>query len=358
MKRLKIALVAPPWFAVPPTGYGGIELVVSHLAEGLVSRGHEVTLFASGGSRTAARLVSPYPVPPSELLGDPVVEAAHVIEAYDRWREFDIIHDHTMVGLIAGSQLPVPVVHTVHGQIVDRFKPFYRAVGRRARLVCISRHQRSTLPDGLAATVIYNGIRCADYRFSGEAGRYLLFVGRMCAEKGVLAAIEIARRARLPLVLIAKVNERAEREYFDTRVAPALAGIESKVHFQPPQELKAAAYRDALVTLFPIDWPEPFGLVMAESMAAGTPVIGFRRGSVPEVVDDGVTGFICDDVDGAVAALARVGTLDRRACRDRAVALFDASLCAAAHERLYLEIAARGAYEGRAEALVAAAGGD
>lgn len=357
LKRLKIALIAPPWFAVPPTGYGGIELVVSHLADGLAVRGHRVTLFASGGSRTPARLLSPYQVPPSELLGDPVVEAAHLVEAYARWEEFDIIHDHTMLGLIAGAHLPVPVVHTVHGQLLDRFKPFYRSVAGLVDLVCISHHQRSTLPAGLDATVIHNGIRCADYPFSSVPGKYLLFVGRMCAEKGVLDAIEIARRASLPLVLVAKVNEPAERAYFESCVKPALAGIESTLYFQPPQHVKAAAYRDALATLFPIDWPEPFGLVMAESMAAGTPVIAYRRGSVPEVIEDNVTGMICDGVDDAVAAVQRVGRLDRHASRDRAVQLFDASTCVASHERLYLDILDARACQGEEGTLVAAAGG-
>ncbi len=357
LNPLRIALIAPPWFAVPPTGYGGIELVVSYLADGLADRGHDVTLFAAGGSRTSAQLVETYREPPSELIGDPVVEAAHLVEAYDRWREYDIIHDHTMVGLIAGSVLPTPVVHTVHGQILDRFVPFYRAVGSRVSLVCISGHQRSTLPAGIDATVIHNGVNCADYPFRGERGDYLLFVGRMCPEKGVLAAIEIARRTGIRLVLIAKVNEPAERAYFEQQVRPALAGVESTLHFQPPQELKAEAYRGALATLFPIDWPEPFGLVMAESMAAGTPVIAFRRGSVPEVIADGVTGFVCDGIEDAVAAVQRVGTLDRRACRDRAMSLFDASRCVASHEQLYLDILKGRAHQRRGGTLVAAAGG-
>lgn len=358
LKRLKIALVAPPWFAVPPTGYGGVELVVSLLADGLADRGHDVTLFASGGSKTRARLVCTYAEPPSRLLGDPVVEAAHLVQAYSHSDQFDIIHDHTMLGLIAGSLITTPVVHTLHGQVTDQAVPFYEAVGGSVHLVCISHHQRSTLPAGLDAAVIHNGICASDYPFSATPGDYLLFVGRMCAEKGILSAIEIARRTSLRLVIVAKINEPPEMAYFEDHVRPALEGIESTLLLQPPQEVKAAAYRDALATLFPVDWPEPFGLVMAESMAAGTPVVAFRRGSVPEVVLDGVTGYVCDGLDGAVAAVKRVPLLDRRACRDRVERLFEASRCVASHEQLYLDILAQGAHHRVEGTLVAAAGGD
>lgn len=340
METIRIAIVAPPWFAVPPVGYGGIELVVSYLADGLARRGHQVTLFAAGGSRTEARLVATFAEPPSALLGEPAVEARHVLAAYEHWREFDIIHDHTFLGPVTGAALPVPLVHTLHGPVTDANRELIAALGRRAHLVAISHHQRSTLPAGTRATVIHNGIDPAAFPFSAEPGDYLLFCGRINPEKGPVEAIEIARRAGLPLLMVVKINERLEHEYWEAEVRPRLRGLDVEVKQQPPTEEKLAAYRGALATLFPIQWPEPFGLVMVESMAAGTPVIAFPRGSVPEVVLDGVTGFHCRDLDDAAEACWRAKELDRRECRRRVERHFSASLNVLRHEQLYRAILA------------------
>ncbi|HEX6030339.1 MAG TPA: glycosyltransferase family 4 protein, partial [Tepidiformaceae bacterium] len=357
--KMRIGLIAPPWFAVPPSGYGGIEWVVSHLADGLTERGHDVTLFASGGSRTIAEFVPTYPHPPSELLGDPVVEACHLLDSYSSWRDFDIIHDHTMLGLLAGAILgdETAVVHTIHGEVSSRMRPFYARVGRRVHLVCISENQRSTLPLGSRATVIHNGIRVADFPFSDRPGDYLLFVGRMSPSKGILDALEIARRSGRRIVVIAKVNEEDEKTYFRDTVRPAMEGVNVDLLFETPPEVKAEAYRGAYATLFPIHWPEPFGLIMTESMATGTPVIAFRNGSVPEVIDDGVTGIICDSIDQAVAALDRVPELDRRACRDRVERQFEASVNVERHEALYRSLLAGGAAGGQQSIPLAVAGG-
>jgi len=340
MDSLRIGLVAPPWFAVPPTGYGGIEWVVSNLAEGLIARGHEVTLFASGGSQTSAELVTTYAVPPSAELGDAYVEAPALIDAYQRWREFDVIHDHTLLGLVAGACLPAAVVHTVHGEVTPKLHRIYEHVGDRVQFVTVSNNQAATMPAECPVTVIHNGVNLARFPFADRGrGGYLLFVGRMSPEKGILQAIEIARRSGIRLRIMAKVNEPPEKEYFESTVKPALRGVDHELVFAATHDEKVAAYQDALATLFPIAWPEPFGLVMTESMACGTPVIAFRHGSVPEVIADGETGFICEDVAEAVRAVDRVGLIDRRRCRQRVEDHFSAERNVENHERLYRRVA-------------------
>jgi glycosyltransferase involved in cell wall biosynthesis len=332
---LRIALIAPPWLPVPPTGYGGIEWVVSLLAEGLVRQGHSVTLFASGGSETSAHLISEFERAPYDAMGNPAIEAVHALMAYRRWREFDLIHDHTLLGLLAGAQLPVPVIHTVHGPVTDPVARFYARLGQSVRFINISKHQQSTMPRECATNVIYNATDATRYLFGEPSGEYLLFVGRMSPEKGIVDAIEIARRVGRPLRILAKINEPAERAYFRDWVAPALGSLEHQLVEETSHDEKAEVYRNAHATLFPINWDEPFGLVMTESMAAGTPVIGFRRGSVPEIIEHGRTGFICDSVDEAVDAVRAVHSLDRRACRERVERLFSVDLNIRRHEELY-----------------------
>lgn len=334
--RMRIGMVAPPWFAVPPAGYGGTERVVSYLAEGLVALGHDVTLFAAGGSTTAGHLVETFDHPPSPLLGDPLIEAEHLMEAFARWRDFDVIHDHTRLGLLAAPAVGIPVVHTIHGDLTPSYQAYYqRAYRFGAQFIAISEHQRSTLPAGFDATVIWNGIDLAPWPFRAEAGEYLLFVGRMAPHKGILPAIEIAQRSGRKLVVCAKINEVPEQEYFELVVRPALREVDHEVLVQPPTEQLRSIYAGARATLFPIQWAEPFGLVMIESMATGTPVIAFRNGSAPEVIEDGVTGRVCDNIDEAVAAEAMIGELDRAACRQRVRELFSAPVAVRKHEALY-----------------------
>jgi len=333
---MRIALVAPPWFAVPPAGYGGIERVVHYLAEGLVELGHEVTLFAAGGSKTSGRLVETFEHPPSPLLGDPLIEAEHLMEVFARWREFDIIHDHTRLGSLIAPAVDIPVVHTIHGPLVPEFQRYYeRAHKHGVSFICISEHQRSTLPEGISATVIWNAIDLRQWPFGEKPGDYLLFVGRMNPDKGILPAMEIARRAGRRLVICAKINEAEEREYFERHVRPELQKVEHELYFQPPPEKIRELYAGARATLFPICWPEPFGLVMIESMATGTPVIAFRNGSVPEVIDDGVTGRICETIEEAVEAEKTIDQIDRTACRQRVRELFSAPVAVRKHEALY-----------------------
>ena len=338
---LRIALIAPPWFAVPPTGYGGVEWVVSNLAEGLVARGHHVTLFASGGSQTGARLISTYARPPSEQIGDWMVEAPAALDAYERWTEFDIIHDHSLLGLLLASIVPAPAVHTVHGAMGAEVRPIYERLAGRLHTIAVSNHQRTTFPKGLEATVIHNTVDANLYPMGEGLGDYLLFVGRMCPEKGVLDAIHIARQTGKRLMILAKLNEAQEKASFEAAVRPALEGLPCDFLEQPSHAVKARAYADAYATLFPIAWPEPFGLVMIESMAAGTPVIAYRCGAAPEVVVDGKNGFLCDNVEEAAAAVERVPLIDRATCRQHVLDHFGVEDSVIAHEALYRKLVTR-----------------
>jgi glycosyltransferase involved in cell wall biosynthesis len=342
LPRLRIGILAPPWFTVPPRGYGGIERVVSYLTEGLCRAGHEVTLFAAGGSRTRAELVSVFDEPPSALLGDPAVEMTHTIQAYQAAGRFDIVHDHTFLGLASGAISSAAVVHTVHGSIPPTMAGLYRAVSPPINLITISNHQKSTLPAGVAARTIYNAVDLSQISFGPEGTGYLLFVGRMTPDKGVLEAIEIARRSGERLVLLAKVNEPPEQRYFEEYVKPALAGLDAELLFQPADEVKWRLYREAKATLFPIQWPEPFGLVMIESMASGTPVIAFRNGSVPEIIRHGETGFVCNSIEEAVEAVQRIGEISRLACRKHVAARFSAEAAVRQHEEVYRDILEHG----------------
>lgn len=340
MGPLRIGIIAPPWFSVPPSGYGGVELVVSYLADGLVERGHDVTLFASGGSETAARLCTVYDEPPSAQIGNAVFEARHLAAAYSRWRDFDVIHDHTLTGLATGAALPIPVLHTMHGPVIPEVGELYKQVSPSVQLLAISKSQAATLPDGVDATVIYNGIRPGDFPFSSKPGDYLLFVGRINPDKGVVEAADIARRANMPLVIVCKINEAAERDYWESTVRPCLAGLDVEVREQPPLEEKLRLYRDAYATLFPIQWPEPFGLVMVESMATGTPVIAFPRGAAPEVIKHGETGFLVESVAEAVDVLPKVAELDRRCSRERVELHFSEARNVLLTERSYYDAVA------------------
>jgi glycosyltransferase involved in cell wall biosynthesis len=330
-------MVAPPWFAIPPTGYGGIERVVALLADGMAERGHDVTLFAPHGSKSLASIHETFPKTMHEQIGSVAVETENAILAYRKWREFDVIHDHTVCGLVAASLIDRPVVHTVHGAVLSDMWTLYQALSGNTHLIAISDNQRRTLPPNVRSTVIHNAMHVEDAPWSDEPGDYLLFVGRAAPEKGPLEALQIAERAGMPLRMLLKVNEQPERDYLEV-LRPFFKRPGVQIEMQTSEEEKQRAYAGAYATLFPIAWEEPFGLVMIESMAAGTPVIAFRRGSVPEIISNGVTGYICDSVDEAVDAVADVDLLDRAVCRERAETCFGADSALASHEALYLSL--------------------
>jgi glycosyltransferase involved in cell wall biosynthesis len=334
---VRIALIAPPWYSIPPSGYGGIEWVVALLADGLTDRGHEVTLFAAPGSDTRARLVSPLPEePPRDAIGDPWYEASHVVSVYEHGDEFDILHDHTgPVGVGVGALSDRPTIHTLHGPFTKQAHMLYSRVARRHWFVAISESQRSMAPENLRwAGVVYNGIPMDRYPLRRDKEDFLFFLGRADEEKAPHLAIQAARQAGRRLVLCATTKNERERAYWASEVEPLL-GDDVEVRGEVSPEEKTELLGRAAALVFPIQWPEPFGLVMTEAMACGTPVVAWRNGSVPEVVADGETGFIVGSAEEMAAALGRVGELDPGAMRARVEERFSAEAMVTGYERAY-----------------------
>jgi glycosyltransferase involved in cell wall biosynthesis len=322
---MRIAVLSPVWFPVPPAGYGGIEWIVALLADGLVDAGHDVTLFASGDSHTKARLDAVYPVAPSEWIGHTYWELRHAINCLGRAGDFDVISDHTgMLGLTLGSMGPTPLAHTVHGPLSGEPGVMYRqivAMLPHAALIAVSDDQREPQPDLPWVATCRNALDLSVYPFRPERGDYLLFLGRMSPDKGAHRAVAIALEAGLPLKIAGKNAEPAEREYFDSLVRPHLGGQIEYVGEVSHGE-KVELLQHARATLFPIEWEEPFGLVMIESMACGTPVIATRWGAVPEVIDNGRTGIVVDDWRQAADALEAADALDSEVLREEVVRRF------------------------------------
>jgi glycosyltransferase involved in cell wall biosynthesis len=335
---MRIAQVAPLFERVPPHRYGGTERVVSYLTEELVAKGHDVTLFASGDSITEARLVAGFEH--SLRLGAPTADhvALHLgmlLRVYEMAGEFDVIHGHTdYLGLPFPRPVTVPRVQTLHGRLdIPEIHPLYRAFPEVA-LVSISDAQRTAMTGvGWAATV-YHGLPRDLYRFHEGRGRYLLFLGRISVEKKPDAAIRVAVRAGVPIRIAAKVD-RPDREYFERVVRPLLDHPLVEFLGEVGETDKEALLADALALIFPIDWPEPFGMVLIESLACGTPVIARRRGSVPEIISDGRTGFLCESEDDMLAAVERVSALSRAACRSEFERRFTSTTMADAYLRVY-----------------------
>jgi glycosyltransferase involved in cell wall biosynthesis len=340
---MRIAQIAPLVESVPPDRYGGTERVVASLVDELTRRGHEVTLFASGDSTSDAELVS---VTETSLRSDPNATdrlAAHVGElgmAFKRAAEFDIMHCHVdYVAFPAARLSPTPTVHTLHGRLD---LPDLVAVFREfddVPLVSISDAQREPLADFALnwAGTVYHGVRTEDYPFSAEPGRYLAFCGRMAPEKRPDLAIEVAQRAGVPLKILAKVDE-TDREYFSRKIEPRLNQPGVEFLGEGDEARRNDLLSNALALLFPIDWPEPFGLVMIEAMVTGTPVITRPRGAAPEVVADGRTGFIVESVDDLVAAVKRADTLDRRECRRHVEERFSVRRMVDDYEAIYARL--------------------
>src|SRR5918999_1889842 len=318
--QMRIAVLAPVWFAVPPTGYGGIELVVSLLADGLADEGHDVTLFASGDSLTKARLSAVYPTAPSELIGRSIPELRHALACYERSDEFDVVNDHSgMPAAALGGVLDTPVLHTVHGPLdtLEAQEVYGRIakVSPRVGLISISEKQRRPMPDLPWAATIPNAIDLSIYPCKPHRGEYLLFLGRMSPDKGAHRAVAVAMELGLPLKLAGKRREVKERQYFAEYVEPHVGhgGIEYLGEGNHGQ--KVELLQDARATLFPIEWEEPFGLVMIESMACGTPVIATRHGAVPEVIEHGRGGIVVDHYREMAGALEAADALDPAECR-------------------------------------------
>ena len=315
---MRIAQVAPLHERVPPKLYGGTERIVSYLTEELVRLGHDVTLFASGDSLTRARLQAPCPqalrLDPN--CCDPLAWHVRMLgEVYQRAREFDIIHCHTdYLGLPLTCYTATPTLITLHGRLdLPDIAPLYYDYPK-VSLVAISEAQRAPMPNANWVATLYHGLPAGLYRFEPKPGSYLLFLGRISAEKRPDAAIRAACRAGVPLRIAAKID-KVERTYFEHVVLPLLDHPLIEFIGEVDEAQKRILLGNAMALLFPIDWPEPFGLVMIEALACGTPVIARPRGSVPEVLRDGVTGLLCETEDEMVEAIRRVAELNRADCR-------------------------------------------
>lgn len=335
---MRIAQVAPLAESVPPTLYGGTERVVAWLVDELVGLGHEVTLFASGDSKTSARLHAVWPR--ALRLGrprtDPMVAQAALLEAVARnAADFDVIHVHIdWLHLPLLSRLGVPFLTTCHGRMD---LPGFSDVVRRfpdAPFVSISDNQRLPLRAANWLGTVYHGLPPDLLRPSFEAGSYLAFLGRLTAEKGPEVAIRIARAAKMPLRIAAKVP-RGERKYFKEKLEPLIDGEHVQLTGEVDDKTKREFLAGAAALLFPIDWPEPFGLVMIEAMACGTPIIAFESGSVPEVIDHGVTGFVVPGESEAIAAIGKLSELDRHQVRAHFEERFTARRMAEEYLRRY-----------------------
>jgi glycosyltransferase involved in cell wall biosynthesis len=335
---MKIAQVSPLYEAVPPKLYGGTERVVAQLCEALVDLGHDVTLFASADSRTRANLTASrheaLRLDPSPLKSDVAAHLSMLAELREQKDRFDIIHFHSdMLHFPLFEDFPQRTVTTLHGRLdLKDLPPVYR-YWSDFPLVSVSNAQRIHLPFSNWVGTVYHGMSANLGWFRARPDRYLAFLGRMSPEKGPDRAIEIAKRLGVPLKMAAKVDVN-DQVFFRERIAPLLDHPLIEYVGEICEAEKPAFLGGAMALLFPIDWPEPFGLVMIEAMACGTPVIAFPYGSAPEVVDDGVSGFLVDDIDAAVGAVKVLDRLDRREVRRR----FDRRFSATAMARGYLDI--------------------
>jgi len=336
---MRIAVVAPPWAPIPPPLYGGIELVVSELAAGLKAAGHDVTLFASGDSTCPVELDWVLPEAEGMRIGMAVPEMRHVIHSYRSISEFDVVHDHTILGPFYAERFTdLRIVTTIHGPFNEELTDIYRAIAPRVPIVCISEAQRRAAASLPVARVIHHGIDCSAFPVGDgqgdDDGEYLLFLGRMSPDKGAHRAIEVARKAGMRLLLAAKMREPWEHRYFEEYVEPSLG--DTVVYLgEVPHERKLELLRDASALLFPIRWNEPFGMVMLEAFASGTPVIAFPEGAAPEVVQDRKTGFLCVDEAAMADAVSRIDEIDRSECRAVVEGYFSVERMVAEHVDLY-----------------------
>jgi glycosyltransferase involved in cell wall biosynthesis len=339
---MRIAEVAPPWIAVPPEGYGGIELVVDLLASGLRERGHDVALFAPEGSSSKAEVISPLPPAGAASIGDRWYEAYHTLLAHLHAGEFDIVHDHTFLGpaLAVMRNGDPPVVHTLHGPWDERARMYYELVHNQVHLVAISESQRRANTSVRYATVIPNGIDLGRYPL-GEGTRedFLVYIGRANPDKAPELAVQLAHRAGLPLKLVVKRSEPAEQEHWKQAVEPLLDGSEEILE-EVDHDAKIDLLQRGRAFIFPIQWEEPFGLVMIEALASGMPVVATPRGAATEIVVDGETGFLCDNLDQLAAAIGRIERISPHACRAWVQQEFSAERMVAAYEELFDAITA------------------
>ncbi len=336
--RMRIAQIAPVAERVPPKQYGGTERIVHELTEELVKRGHQVTLFASGDSITSAKLISPVKKNVRELkvvdvYGSNFYAMLNIGTAYAMQDEFDIIHDHNAHLSVATANLSrTPVVMTMHGPFTMHNRPLFEKLNN-PHIVAISHAQTVPAPDLNYAGVVHHGLSMEHYPFSAKDDGYLLYVGRISEEKGVHYAVETAEYLDLPLIIAAKVD-RVDMPYFKEKIEPKL---NEKIRWigEVGQKERNRLMAGALCFLHPVMWREPFGLTLIEAMACGTPVIAFRRGSIPEIVIDSKTGFVVEDLEEMIEAVRRVRTISREECRSHVLKNFNVEKMTDAYEQIY-----------------------
>lgn len=339
---LRIAMLAPPWISVPPPGYGGVETVVSTLTEALVAQGHAVTLFCAPGSVSRATVAPLLAHPHPDEIERSLYEVDHVAQAFElidraaQNRPFDVIHDHCgFTALAMADRIDTPLVHTLHGPFDTETAAFYARHGHKGSLVAISRSQLAAAPPGLeTVATIPNPIDLRAWPLQPRKGDYLLWVGRMTPEKGPQHAIAAAKAVDVPLIL-AGVIQPGQQAFFDQEIAPHLDGRRVRFVGEIGGATKRSLFAKARGLLMPIRWDEPFGMVMIEAMACGTPVLAFPEGAAPEVVDHGRTGFLCEDEAAMVGAIGRLGELDRHDCRMAVEGYFSTTRMVAEHIELF-----------------------
>lgn len=340
-RKLRIAQIASLVERVPPKRYGGTERVVHALTEELVSRGHDVTLFASGDSITTAKHVAVYPrnlreAKTKDLYGTNIWTMLNIGVAFDRQGEFDIIHDHNAyISHTTANLAQTPTILTMHGPFIPEIKTLYQRL-RKPHLVTISEAQRKSAPGLNHAGTVYNGVNFAGFPFSDTHDGYLLFVGRISMEKGVHYAVETAYQLNLPLIIAAKV-ESVDRSYFEEYIEPRLSDQIRWVG-EVDEPTRNGLMSRAMCFLHPVTWPEPFGLTLVESMACGTPVVAFGLGSIPEIIKHGETGFVVNDLEQMIAAVENIHTISRSRCRDYARENFNHQRMTDGYEKIYQQI--------------------
>lgn len=338
MKKLKIAQIAPLSERIPPKKYGGIERVVSTLTEELVKRGHKVTLFASGDSLTSAKLISVHPksLRESKLAGLDEILLLNIGLAYKMQKEFDIIHDHNgHISLPVAQIAQTPVVMTLHGPFTHTSKRLFETLNR-PNLISISKAQAQSAPSVKITANVYNGLNVESLPFSLEHNNYLIFVGRISPEKGTHYAIEVAQYLNLPLIIAAKLDT-VDIPYFEEYIGPRLSD-EIKWIGEVDENTRNKLISKAMCFLHPVVFKEPFGLTLIESMATGTPVIAFKRGSIPEVIVNGKTGFVVEDTEEMVEAVGKINQIDRKFCRQYVLENFNAEKMTDGYEKVYQNI--------------------
>jgi len=336
-KPLHVAMVAPPYFDIPPTAYGGIEAVVADLVDALIDRDHQVSLIGGGQHRTRAqRFLATCRRPPADQLGEPLPEVVHAAQVARLLEDLDadVVHDHTLAGPLLARGRVTPTVVTVHGPATGEPGTYYGALGGTVGLVAISAAQRAKAPGLPWAATVHNAIRVGTFPFRAEKDEFALFLGRFCPDKAPHLAVEAARAARLPIVLAGKCAEPAERAYFSREVEPRL-GPDTTMFGVADAAAKRDLLARAACLVFPICWDEPFGLVMIEAMACGTPVAALRRGAVPELVLPGQTGIIVDHPGELADAIDQARRLDPWICRKHVQQNFTTDIMAAGYEAVY-----------------------